>query len=62
MIGPHGCGKTLTFLLPVLTRIWMQEIALSWADTEEPFVIIVTTPENKSILIGLIKEIISKLY
>ena len=61
MVGPHSCGKTLTYILPTLTKLFMQEISLPWSEEEEPYAVICTTSKHKKTLTELIKEIISKL-
>lgn len=42
LVGPHGCGKTLSYLIPILTKVLMQEIALPWDSQDEPFAVICT--------------------
>lgn len=47
LVGPHGCGKTLSSLVPLLTRVMMQEIALPWDESEGPFAVVCTTDALK---------------
>ena len=47
MVGPHSCGKTLTYILPTITKIFMQEISLSWSEDEEPYAVICSTSLHK---------------
>lgn len=42
LVGPHTCGKTLSVLVPILTKVMMQEIALPWESMEGPFAVICT--------------------
>lgn len=42
LIGPHGCGKTLAYILPTLVRVLGQELAMPWDKDEAPFAVIVT--------------------
>jgi superfamily II DNA/RNA helicase len=40
LIGPNGCGKTLSYLIPLITRLLMQETALPFNIDDDPYAVI----------------------
>ena len=58
LVGPHACGKTLTYVLPIVAECWMQQVALPWSADEKPHCVIVT--RDKHAVREIIEAIVDK--